>query len=117
MAGNEWIGGYLDAILDSGSGRDETKLAAAKIGAGSDAVTAAKYFVNEVTGHDDAALYRTWIKVHCRDREWIGAYAVSPSCTARLCCFQSIRCDLRLKTIRCASFEPNLSFSLSVRFS
>ncbi|BBN04205.1 sucrose-phosphate synthase [Marchantia polymorpha subsp. ruderalis] len=62
MAGNEWIGGYLDAILDSGSGRDETKLAAAKIGAGRDAVTAAKYFVNEVTGHDDAALYRTWIK-------------------------------------------------------
>ncbi|KAL2636358.1 hypothetical protein R1flu_007837 [Riccia fluitans] len=62
MAGNEWIGGYLDAILDSGAGRDDGQLAAKKIGADKEALTAAKYFVNEVTGYDDAALYRTWIK-------------------------------------------------------
>ncbi|KAL3677567.1 hypothetical protein R1sor_027515 [Riccia sorocarpa] len=62
MAGNEWISGYLDAILDSGAGSNDAKVEAQKLGADKDALTAAKYFVNEVTGHDDAALYRTWIK-------------------------------------------------------
>lgn len=61
--GNEWIGGYLDAILDSGAGTDDISRTATAIGADKEALTAAKYFVNEVTGHDDAALYRTWVKV------------------------------------------------------
>ncbi|CAM6118363.1 unnamed protein product [Calypogeia fissa] len=62
MAGNEWVGSYLDAILDSGAGTDDISRTATAIGADKEALTAAKYFVNEVTGHDDAALYRTWIR-------------------------------------------------------
>ncbi|CAM6120834.1 unnamed protein product [Calypogeia fissa] len=62
MAGNEWIGGYLDAILDSGAGTDEISRKATAIDAGKEDLTAAKYFVNEVTEHDDADLFRTWVK-------------------------------------------------------
>lgn len=59
MAGNEWINGYLEAILDTGErihdqrGHDFNK----------EGFKAAKYFVETVTGFDENSLYRTWIKV------------------------------------------------------
>ncbi|CAK9253667.1 unnamed protein product [Sphagnum jensenii] len=53
MAGNEWINGYLEAILDAGERIDDHRAH----DEGSDtcvlASTAAKYFVEEVVGHDD----------------------------------------------------------------
>ncbi len=63
MAGNEWINGYLEAILDAGERIDDHRAH----DEGSDtcvlASTATKYFVEEVVGHDESALYNTWIKV------------------------------------------------------
>uniref|UniRef100_A0A6V7QZ04 Sucrose-phosphate synthase n=1 Tax=Ananas comosus var. bracteatus TaxID=296719 RepID=A0A6V7QZ04_ANACO len=69
MAGNEWINGYLEAILDSGAaagGGEQRGPAAA--GAVSfrerGHFNPAKYFVEEVvTGVDESDLHRTWIKV------------------------------------------------------
>lgn len=66
MAGNEWINGYLEAIIDSG-GKDEK---AATVGSrnvnsgGKVNFNPTKYFVEEVvTGVDETDLHRTWIKV------------------------------------------------------
>ncbi|GAB2267231.1 sporulation-specific protein 2 [Dionaea muscipula] len=64
MAGNEWINGYLEAILDSGaSAIDENKptpVNPREIGH----FNPTKYFVEEVvTGVDESDLYRTWIQV------------------------------------------------------
>ncbi|RZC68753.1 hypothetical protein C5167_031919 [Papaver somniferum] len=60
MAGNEWINGYLEAILDSGAGIDDAKPAAPLGGH----FNPTKYFVEEVvTGVDETDLHRTWIKV------------------------------------------------------
>lgn len=56
-AGNEWINGYLEAILDTGERiHDQGQI-------GVNDFKAAKYFVQSVTGFDDSSLYRTWIKV------------------------------------------------------
>lgn len=86
MAGNEWINGYLEAILDSGAAaisgdehghqRGMTSpaylkesprgggAAAAGGGAGIDELNTTRYFVEEVvTGVDETDLHRTWIKV------------------------------------------------------
>lgn len=88
MAGNEWINGYLEAILDSGaSGRDEQHKPINKsnkksvnldvnLGGrdkGNLHFNPTKYFVEEVvTGVDETDLHRTWIKVvatrNSRDR-------------------------------------------------
>lgn len=57
-AGNEWINGYLEAILDTGE-----KAIGDKQHVGLNDFKAAKYFVESVTGFDESSLYRTWIKV------------------------------------------------------
>ncbi|KAL3619956.1 sporulation-specific protein 2 [Castilleja foliolosa] len=74
MGGNEWINGYLEAILDSGA-----SAASASAAPGNHEVrergdfNPTKYFVEEVvTGVDESDLHRTWIKVvatrNTRDR-------------------------------------------------
>ncbi|KAG6428161.1 hypothetical protein SASPL_112410 [Salvia splendens] len=64
MAGNEWINGYLEAILDSGAKPSLRE---------KHTFNPTKYFVEEVvTGVDETDLHRTWIKVvatrNTRDR-------------------------------------------------
>ncbi|XP_074573953.1 sucrose-phosphate synthase-like [Curcuma longa] len=69
MAGNEWINGYLEAILDSGGAvADDQKVSSpvrARDGGGRGGhFNPTKYFVEEVvTGVDETDLHRTWIKV------------------------------------------------------
>ncbi|PIN17952.1 Glycosyltransferase [Handroanthus impetiginosus] len=65
MAGNEWINGYLEAILDSGaSAIEENKPAPAVTVRDRGHFNPTKYFVEEVvTGVDESDLHRTWIKV------------------------------------------------------
>ncbi|CAM6021442.1 unnamed protein product, partial [Sphagnum balticum] len=58
-AGNEWIYGYLEAILDTGERINDSRRQS--VGE-KDSFKAAKYFVDEVTGFDESSLYRTWIK-------------------------------------------------------
>ena len=64
MAGNEWINGYLEAILDTGaSAIEEQKPTPANL---SDRghFNPTKYFVEEVvSGVDESDLHRTWLKV------------------------------------------------------
>ena len=64
MAGNEWINGYLEAILSTGaSTMDAQKVAAEKL-RDRGHFNPTKYFVEEVvTGVDESDLHRTWIKV------------------------------------------------------
>lgn len=64
MAGNEWINGYLEAILDSGTGAiEESKTNTVNLREGVP-FNPTKYFVEEVvTGVDETDLHRTWIKV------------------------------------------------------
>lgn len=59
MAGNEWINGYLEAILDTGERIHDQRQ---NIDVKGD-FKAAKYFVETVTSFDESSLYRTWIKV------------------------------------------------------
>ncbi|KAM7253097.1 hypothetical protein ACFE04_008820 [Oxalis oulophora] len=66
MAGNEWINGYLEAILDSGGGgtgaMEEKPTPVSLRDTGHFNPT--KYFVEEVvTGVDETDLHRTWLKV------------------------------------------------------
>ncbi|KAI4378789.1 hypothetical protein MLD38_016220 [Melastoma candidum] len=87
MAGNEWINGYLEAILDSGASaiEDRQKVvesvrggrgtgeggvagegggAGAGVGTGGISFNPTKYFVEEVvSGVDETDLHRTWLKV------------------------------------------------------
>ncbi|CAO1947040.1 unnamed protein product [Urochloa humidicola] len=78
MAGNEWINGYLEAILDSraaagggGSGGDPKSPAAGALPAAGASprgphmnFNPTHYFVEEVVkGVDESDLHRTWIKV------------------------------------------------------
>ncbi|KAK3414714.1 hypothetical protein EUGRSUZ_H00041 [Eucalyptus grandis] len=74
MAGNEWINGYLEAILDSGGGgsSEQNVQKEVKMKERGD-FNPTKYFVEEVvTGVDETDLHRTWIKVvatrNTRDR-------------------------------------------------
>ena len=64
MAGNEWINGYLEAILDSRApGKDDQKPTAVNLRE-TGHFNPTKYFVEEVvTGVDESDLHRTWIKV------------------------------------------------------
>lgn len=64
MAGNEWINGYLEAILDTGaSAIEENKPTPANLRE-NDNFNPTKYFVEEVvSGVDETDLHRTWIKV------------------------------------------------------
>ncbi|XP_057494113.1 probable sucrose-phosphate synthase 2 [Actinidia eriantha] len=65
MAGNEWINGYLEAILDSGAAaiEDQSKPIPVNLRERGN-FNPTKYFVEEVvTGVDETDLHRTWIKV------------------------------------------------------
>lgn len=66
MAGNEWINGYLEAILSTGAGAstiEEQQPAKARLEDGGH-FNPTKYFVEEVVASvDESDLYRTWIKV------------------------------------------------------
>jgi hypothetical protein len=61
--GNEWINGYLEAILASGPGGDprmQPDASAGPLGG----FNPTKYFVEEVvTSVDESDLHRTWVKV------------------------------------------------------
>lgn len=70
MARNEWINGYLEAILDAGSKtrkRSDGKPTIAKFEEKEKegkVFSPTKYFVEEVVNSfDESDLYRTWIKV------------------------------------------------------
>ncbi|KAJ0086403.1 hypothetical protein Patl1_07305 [Pistacia atlantica] len=71
MAGNEWINGYLEAILDVGSGKrkmDDGKLKLSKFEESKQKegqlFSPTKYFVEEViNSFDESDLHRTWVKV------------------------------------------------------
>lgn len=77
MAGNEWINGYLEAILDAGR-YDTKRRGNGKIGGGGGGVaneiggnegegslfSPTRYFVEEVVNSfDESDLHKTWIKV------------------------------------------------------
>ncbi|GKV28680.1 hypothetical protein SLEP1_g37699 [Rubroshorea leprosula] len=63
MAGNEWINGYLEAILHSGAAAIEEQKQA-QVNEKGGHFNPTKYFVEEVvTGVDETDLHRTWIKV------------------------------------------------------
>ncbi|KAI4310770.1 hypothetical protein MLD38_035721 [Melastoma candidum] len=93
MAGNEWINGYLEAILDSGAsaiedhhhhkvgvGSGESVRGGGGGGSGAGGGTGAgggvifnptKYFVEEVvSGVDETDLHRTWLKVVATRNSW-----------------------------------------------
>lgn len=74
MAGNEWINGYLEAILNSGGAgvaeeqRPSSAAAAAvepaEVGVRGAHFNPTRYFVEEVvTGVDETDIYRAWVKV------------------------------------------------------
>ncbi|XP_058093288.1 probable sucrose-phosphate synthase 3 [Magnolia sinica] len=65
MAGNEWINGYLEAILDSGaSAIDDSRPSPSVNVRDRGNFNPTKYFVEEVvTGVNETDLHRTWIKV------------------------------------------------------
>ncbi|CAI9776978.1 unnamed protein product [Fraxinus pennsylvanica] len=72
MAANEWINGYLEAILDSGAAIEENKPTSVNVKEKGN-FNPTKYFVEEVvTRVDETDLHRTWIKVvatrNTRDR-------------------------------------------------
>ncbi|KAK8952792.1 Sucrose-phosphate synthase [Platanthera guangdongensis] len=63
MAGNEWIDGYLTAILDSGAAMTDNQKSIGLRERG--LFNATRYFVEEVvTGVSEADLHRTWIRVN-----------------------------------------------------
>ena len=65
MAANEWINGYLEAILaDGAQDLDESPPIPPLLKKGD--FSPAKYFVDEVvTATDEASLHRTWLMVMC----------------------------------------------------
>ncbi|KDP31602.1 hypothetical protein JCGZ_14827 [Jatropha curcas] len=71
MAGNDWINGYLEAILDVGSSlrkRNDGKVKIAKFEESKEKedklFNPTKYFVEEVVNSfDESDLHRTWVKV------------------------------------------------------
>ena len=70
MAGNEWINGYLEAILHSGAAAIEEQKPADVNLRESDHFNPTKYFVEEVvTGVDETDLHRTWIVATRNTRE------------------------------------------------
>ncbi|KAL6011291.1 sporulation-specific protein 2 [Asimina triloba] len=66
MAGNEWINGYLEAILDSGASAIEDSRPSPAVNQLQEHVhfNPTKYFVEEVvSGVNETDLHRTWVKV------------------------------------------------------
>lgn len=70
MAGNDWLNGYLEAILDVGNSNKKKndgklmKVAKFEEKAKEKLFSPTKYFVEEVVnGFDESDLHRTWIKV------------------------------------------------------
>ncbi|XP_058103266.1 probable sucrose-phosphate synthase 3 isoform X1 [Magnolia sinica] len=64
MAGNEWINGYLEAILDSGAAAIDDQSPSPVNLRERGHFNPTKYFVEEVvTGVDETDLHRTWIQV------------------------------------------------------
>lgn len=66
MAGNEWINGYLEAILSTGASTIENnhEQKPTSVRGEEGHFNPTKYFVEEVvTGVDESDLHRTWIKV------------------------------------------------------
>lgn len=71
MAGNDWINGYLEAILDVGSSLRKRNDGQLKISKFEDSkqkedksFSPTKYFVEEViNSFDESDLHRTWVKV------------------------------------------------------
>lgn len=66
MAGNEWLNGYLEAILDAGANNklEERNNKLEERTAVSFKFSPTKYFVEEViNSFDESDLHRTWIKV------------------------------------------------------
>ena len=68
MAGNEWINGYLEAILDAGSGINarefKSPVPQQKQHLSSNHFNPTKYFVDEVvSAYDETDLHKTWMKV------------------------------------------------------
>lgn len=73
MAGNEWLNGYLEAILDACAKRSigsrqrtlSSALGKEELGNGKEpGYNPTKYFVEEVVNQfDDTDLHKTWIKV------------------------------------------------------
>lgn len=69
MAGNDWLNGYLEAILDVGNSLKKKtdgkpNLAKFEEKAKEKWFSPTKYFVEEVVNRfDESDLYRTWIKV------------------------------------------------------
>ncbi|KAJ7541756.1 hypothetical protein O6H91_10G074800 [Diphasiastrum complanatum] len=65
--GNQWINGYLEAILDVGTGIDEHRLPSksplAREVAATNSSAVTKYFVEEVVAtFDETDIHRTWMK-------------------------------------------------------
>ncbi|KAJ8648862.1 hypothetical protein MRB53_001885 [Persea americana] len=64
MAGNEWINGYLEAILDTGAAKIEDQRPSPVNLRERGHFNPTTYFVEEVvTGVDETDLHRTWIQV------------------------------------------------------
>ena len=63
MAGNEWINGYLEAILDAGSGIN-ARDSKSPVPQQDQNFNPTKYFVDEVvSAYDETDLHKTWMKV------------------------------------------------------
>ncbi|KAJ0972860.1 hypothetical protein J5N97_020819 [Dioscorea zingiberensis] len=66
MAGNEWINGYLEAILDAGTKLSQQHRISSRLPlvGRAPSYSPTKYFVEEVVNQfDDTDLHKTWIKV------------------------------------------------------
>lgn len=67
MAGNDWVNGYLEAILDVGPGLDDAKSSSSLLLRERGRFSPTRYFVEEViTRYDETDLHRSWVRV-CTD--------------------------------------------------
>ena len=85
MAGNDWLNGYLEAILDVGNSNKKKndgklmKVAKFEEKAKEKLFSPTKYFVEEVVnGFDESDLHRTWIKVRFHHYLFILSLSLSP---------------------------------------
>lgn len=92
MADNDWINGYLEAILDTeGSavakqapqkGKKDKKSEGKEAATKEDSL-AVPFFVKQITGFDETDLHRTWMKVCMHDTMTICQSAVIANATLR----------------------------------